>query len=254
MTSKRENKGRLIQLEGRNVVLEALRSGRTISRIIIDSRASRGDKIGEIRNLSRKKGIDIQTGDRNELKRLSLTGSHQGVIAFATPKENITLTGLLKEIRGEREPFLVVLGEVMYEQNLGAIIRTAECSGVDGIVVPKKRSAPLSATVSRISMGASEHVPVIREGITSALSILRREGVMLFGVEADGERDWFDQDLTGASAFVFGGEDKGLTDVIRQRCDTIISIPLFGEITSLNLSVSVGIILYEKVRQETLKK
>ena len=236
-------------LEGRNVVLEALRAKREIKKILIDGGATGKGKIDEILSLAKDGAVPVITKGRRELDDVSVTFSHQGVIAFAPKGEEITLTRLLKRLEGE-SPFLVVLGEVMYEQNLGAILRTSECAGVDGIIVPKRRSAPMSATVSRVSMGASEYVPVIREGAASALSVIRSEGIMVFGVDAKGDLPYFEADLTGASAFVFGGEDKGLSEMVRKKCDVVISIPLIGRISSLNVSVSVGIVLYEKVRQQ----
>ena len=142
----------------------------------------------------------------------------------------------------------------MYEQNLGAVLRSAEGAGVHGIIIPRRRSAPLSAAVSRISMGAVEYVPVIRESMTHALPVLKREGILLFGVEAGDEIPYYEADLRGSSAFVFGGEDKGLSETIRKKCDAIISIPLMGNISSLNVSVAVGIILFEKVRQEKMER
>ncbi len=243
------SKEALVTLEGRNVVLEALRAKRKIREIIIDEGAKGKGKIDEILSLAREGVVPVLTKSRRELDEVSVTLSHQGVIAFAPRGEEITLKELLKGLGGKR-PFLVVLGEVMYEQNLGAILRTSECAGVDGVIIPKRRSAPMSATVSRVSMGASEYVPVIREGAASALSVIRREGIMVFGVDAEADMPYFEADLTGTSAFVFGGEDKGLSEMVRKKCDVVISIPLLGRISSLNVSVSAGIVLYEKVRQE----
>ncbi len=253
-TSGAEGRGDV--LEGRNVVLEGLRSGRKIKKILIDVSALKGradGKIGEIIESANGRGIPLISTERAELDRISETGSHQGVIAEAAPRGETSLTSLLKGIRGKKEPFILLLGEVMYEQNLGAIIRTAEGAGVDAIVIPKRRTAPLSPTVARVSMGASEYVPLIRESTTSALSILKREGVMIFGVEADAELQYYEADLTGSTALVFGGEDKSLTSTVRERCDGIISIPLMGKIGSLNVGVSVGIVLFERVRQEGVR-
>jgi len=258
---KREKKkggggGNLNFLEGRNVVFEGLNSGRKIKKIFVDVgalKSGKDGKIAEITELASELKVAIIPTERGELDGISQTDSHQGVIAEAVPRAEISLTGLLKSIRGKKEPFILVLGEVMYEQNLGAIIRTAEGAGVNAIVIPRRRTAPLSPTVARVSMGASEYVPLIRESITSALSILRREGVMIFGVETGGDHQYYDVDMTGSTALVFGGEDRGLTTTIRDRCDEVVSIPLLGRIGSLNVGVSVGVVLFERLRQERLK-
>jgi 23S rRNA (guanosine2251-2'-O)-methyltransferase len=241
-----------VSLEGRNVVLEALRAGREISVIYVDEGVGPEGKIEEIAQRARAAHVPVRAVNRSELGRMSVTGSHQGVVALAAPKGEPTLKGLLASLSNKEAPTLVVLGEVMYEQNLGAILRTAEGAGTDGVIVPTRRGAPLSATVSRVSMGASEYVPVIRESPTSALAAIRRAGITIFGVEAEGDKSYFEADLVGPAAFVFGGEDKGLSTTIRDRCDAVLTIPLAGHITSLNVSVSVAIVLYERVRQEAL--
>lgn len=238
-----------VPLEGRNVVLEALRAGRQIKTLYIDEAIEVKGKIDELIALAAAAGITPAAVERQRLDRMSSTGSHQGVIALAAARPHMTLKELLTSLPGTKDVLIVVLGEVMYEQNVGAILRTADGAGVDGVVIPPRRSAPLSAAVSRISMGASEYIPVIHESPTSALSVMRREGIMLFGVEAEGDIRYFDADLTGPAAFVFGGEDKGLSETVRGKCDRILSIPLAGRITSLNVGMSVGIVLYERVRQ-----
>jgi 23S rRNA (guanosine2251-2'-O)-methyltransferase len=251
MRDRGRHEEQYVPLEGRNVVLEALRAGRRIKAIYIDDGIEVKGKIDEIIRLAAAEGIHPSAVGRERLDRISSTGSHQGVIAMAAPRPRMSLKELLVSLEGVKEPCIVVLGEVMYEQNVGAILRTADGAGVDGVIIPSRRSAPLSAAVSRISMGASEYIPVIHESPTSSLSLMRREGIMLFGVEAQGDLDYYDADLTGAAAFVFGGEDKGLSETIRNKCDRILSIPLAGRITSLNVGVSVAIGLYEKGRQES---
>ncbi len=251
MRDRAGHEKQFIPLEGRNVVLEALRAGREIRTLYIDEGMEVRGKIDEIVRLAGAGGITLAAVRREKLDRMSETGSHQGVIAFAASRPRVTLKELITSLSGVKDPLLVVLGEVMYEQNVGAILRTADGAGVDGVIIPPRRSAPLSAAVSRISMGASEYIPIIHESPTSALSLMRREGIMLFGVEAEGDIVYYNADLTGAAAFVFGGEDKGLSMTIRNKCDRILSIPLAGRITSLNIGISVGVVLYEKVRQES---
>ncbi|MBN2225533.1 MAG: 23S rRNA (guanosine(2251)-2'-O)-methyltransferase RlmB [Deltaproteobacteria bacterium] len=251
MRNRSGHEKQYIPLEGRNVVLEALRAGREIRVLYIDEGMEEKGKIDEIIRLAGTRGITLSAVRREKLDRMSETGSHQGVIAMAAARPRVTLKELLGSLPGVKDPLLVVLGEVMYEQNVGAILRTADGAGVDGVIIPSRRSAPLSAAVSRISMGASEYIPIIHESPTSALSLMRREGIMIFGVEAQGDIDYYNADLTGPAAFVFGGEDKGLSMTIRNKCDRVLSIPLAGRITSLNVGISVGIVLYEKVRQQS---
>jgi len=251
MRDRERHDNRYVTLEGRNVVLEALRAGRLVKTVYVDEGTEVKGKIDEIIRLAGEGGIIVSAIPRERLDRMSATGSHQGVVALAAPRPRMSLKELLSSLSGVKAPCIVVLGEVMYEQNVGAILRTADGAGVDGVVIPSRRSAPLSAAVSRISMGASEYIPVIHESPTSSLSLMRREGIMLFGVEAEGDIDYYDADLTGPVAFVFGGEDKGLSETIRNKCDQVLSIPLAGRITSLNVGVSVAIVLYEKVRQES---
>ncbi len=249
MKDKTSHDGRYVSLEGRNVVVEALRAGREIKTIYVDEGVFVKGKIDEIIRLAGRLSVPLSSVKREHLDQMSETGSHQGVIALARPQRRMSVKELLTSLSGRKDPLIVVLGEVMYEQNMGAILRTADCAGVDGVIIPPRRSAPLSAAVARISMGASEYIPVVHESPMSALSLMRRQGIMIFGVEAHGDRAYYHTDLTGAAAFVFGGEDKGLSETIREKCDIVVSIPLFGRITSLNVGVSVGILLFERARQ-----
>ena len=247
---KRPEEQPLVSLEGRNVVLEALGAGREIEEVFLDGGAEAAGKVRSIMELARKRGVTLTALDRRELDARSQTGSHQGVIALARPREDTSLKTLLETVDNTTDPVILVLGEVLYEQNLGAILRTCDGAGARGVVVPPRRSAPLSSVASRVSMGASEYIPVIRESPTSALAQLSRAGFHIIGVEADGECSHFEADLTGPAALVFGGEDKGLSETLRGKCDRVVSIPLLGRITSLNISVAVAVVLYEKVRQQ----
>jgi len=232
------------------VVLEALGSDREIEEVFLDGSAEATGKVRSIMELARKRGIPLTALDRRELDARSRTGSHQGVIALARPREDTSLKTLLETIDNTTDPAVLVLGEVLYEQNLGAILRTCDGAGARGVVVPPRRSAPLSSVASRVSMGASEYIPVIRESPTSALAQLSRAGFHIIGVETGGECSHFEADLTGPAALVYGGEDKGLSETLRSKCDRVVSIPLLGRISSLNISVAVAVVLYEKVRQQ----
>jgi 23S rRNA (guanosine2251-2'-O)-methyltransferase len=234
------------RLEGRNVVLEALvRKRRAVRTIWLDIGAKSDDKVSEILALG---GNRIQRVERHILDRMSLTGVHNGVIAEADdlPEPSI------RELLAIPEPFLVLIDEIQYEHNLGAVLRSSLGAGVDGVIIPTHRGKGLTPVVQRVSMGGAEAVPVVRAGISSALADIRRAGVRVVGADMDGVPPW-DIDLTGPVAFVLGGEDKGLTDPVRKRCDVIAGIPLAGGLQSLNVSVTAGVLLFERVRQMAKK-
>ncbi|MFN7145161.1 MAG: TrmH family RNA methyltransferase, partial [Myxococcota bacterium] len=230
------------RLEGRNVVVEALERGRRPVRTIwLDVGARPDDKVARILELAADR---VKRVERTVLDRMSLTGVHNGVIAEADPLPEPTVRELL-EIPA---PFLVLVDEIQYEHNLGAVLRSALGAGVDGVIIPTQRGKGLTPVVQRVSMGGAEAVPVVRAGISSALADIRRAGVTVIGADMDGVPPW-ELDLTGPVAFVLGGEDKGLTEPVRKRCDAIAGIPLAGGLQSLNVSVTAGVLLFERVRQ-----
>ncbi len=238
------------QLEGRNIVLEALeREVRPVVRIVLDERTKPHPKINKIVNLANKRGIPVYEAARDKLDLASITGVHNGVLAEAEPLPGWTITARLNDCleRGV-DPFFVLVDEVNYEHNLGAILRSAMGAGVHGVVIPTRRGKGLTAVVQRVAMGGAEAVPVIREGIPASLKVLRRAGVRIVGADMDGEALW-DVPMSGPLAIVLGGEDKGVTHTIRDRCDAIVSVPLAHGLDSLNVSVTAGILMYEKVRQ-----
>jgi len=237
-------------LEGRNPVLECLvRGRRKVRRILVDARARPTDKVLRILDLAREKGVPVSQVPRDELDRLCVSGVHNGVLAWADPFPDLSLSDRLDEIDGLREdPFLVLVDEPQYEQNVGAILRTAMGTGVHALVIPTARGKGLTPVVQRVAMGAAEAVPLIREGISSCLADLRRRAVRVVGADMDGIPPW-KADLRGPLALVLGGEDKGLTDPIRKRCDVIVGMPLANGLESFNLSVSAGMLMYERVRQ-----
>ncbi len=240
------------QLEGRNVVLAALTAGDRVRRVLVDDRAKPDGKLRAIRDAASRKGARFELVPRGRLKELSKTGVHNGVIAFADPLPHPTLKEVLDAADGAgRDPFVVLLDEVQYEHNLGAVLRSAAAAGADAVVVPTRRGAPAGAVVQRVAMGGAEEVPVVREGLNSALATLRRAAVRIVGAEADGDCPWFEADLGGRIAIVLGGEDRGLGPKVRQRCDQVVSIPLRegSVVTSLNVSVAAGLLIFERVRQ-----
>lgn len=240
------------QLEGRNVVIEALRRGRRrVTGIWLDERARPGGKVDELSELAARQGVPVHLVPRQKLDRRSETGAHNGVIAEAEPLVTHTTTSLLHElaVRGE-DPFLVLVDEVQYEHNLGAILRSALGAGVNGVIVPVVRGKGLSPVVQRVAMGGAEEVPLVREGLSSALAVLVRAGVRVVGCDMDGDPLWR-VPLTGPIALVLGGEDKGLTPTLRKRCDQVAAVPLHGGLDSLNVSVTAALFMFEKVRQES---
>ena len=239
------------QLEGRNVVFEALKRGRRrVIRVLIDDHARAGGKVDDILALAAAAGVPVIPTPRQELDRRSETGVHNGIIAEAHPLEVPTVAQLLDDLarRGEY-PFLALVDEVQYEHNLGAIMRSALGAGVHAVIVPVRRGKGLTPVVQRVAMGAAEEVPLIREGLLSAVATLRRAGVRLIGADMDGAPCW-ETRMDGPLAIVLGGEDKGLSPPLRDRCDAIVAVPLAGGLESLNVSVTAGVLLFEKVRQD----
>lgn len=243
-----------IQVEGRNPVLEMLRRGITIKTLFIDSHARLDKKMEEILVLARKKKVEIKKVERSTLNKMSATGVHMGMIAYAeTPRQPTKLKELVKECYSKnQDPFFLVFNEVVFQQNLGAIARTANAAGVHAIILPKKQENPLTPEVIRVSMGAALFTPIIRENVFNAFKFFKGEGIPIIGVDMKGGNLYSNVHLGGSVALVLGGEHKGLSDPEKKKCDEIVKIPMKGMISSLNVSVACGILLYEKVRQDLL--
>lgn len=241
------------QLEGRNVVWEALSRGRRrVHRIQLDERARLDPKLKRILAAADAQGVPVARVDREVLDRACVSGVHNGIMGWAEPLVATSVQGRLSELEREGvEPFFVLVDEANYEHNLGAILRSGLGAGVHALVIPTRRGAGVTPVVLRVSMGGGEVVPVIREGLSSALATLRRAGVRVIGADMDGEAPW-DTPMTGPLALVLGGEGKGLTDTLRGRCDAIVGVPLQGELESLNVSVTAAVLMFERVRQEAV--
>jgi len=238
------------QLEGRNVVHAALEASTRVREIWIDRQARPTPGLKRLEALARERGVRWVPCPRKDLDAICRTGVHNGVIAFADSLPQRSLKEVLDEAEAAGvEPVVVVLDEVQYEQNLGAILRTAAAVGATCIVTPTRRGASATSVVQRVAMGGAEQVPVVREGLNSALAQLRRRGLFLIGAEADGPRPYWEADFSGPLAIVLGGEDRGLGPKIRERCDVVVSIPLTpGVVRSLNVSVAAGLLLFERAR------
>lgn len=233
-------------IAGRNPVLEALRAGRTINKIMI-AHGSKTTGIQEIIELAKEKRVPIQKVERKHLDKITAGAIHQGVVATAAAKEYADLDELLN---GDTDPFLVLLDELHDPHNLGAIIRTADAAGVQGIIIPKRRSAQLTTTVAKASAGAVEHMPVARvTNLVQTIKKLQQQGIWVVGADMDGDTVHWDSKLDGPLALVIGGEGKGLGRLVKESCDALVRLPMVGRINSLNASVAAGILIYEVVRQ-----
>ena len=243
-------------VEGRNPVIEALRGGRAIKRILLANGVGNSSAIDEIFRLTRERGMTVERVERREVERHSITGKSQGVVALAGPKGYVGLKRLIEigHERGEAN-LLVVLDGIQDPHNLGAIIRTAEAAGVHGVVVPERRSAGLSAGVARASAGAVEHIAVARvPNLTNVLSRLSKQGVWTVGVDPKGTMDFTEVDYRQPTALVIGAEGKGLSRLVKERCDALARIPMRGRVASLNASVSAALVIYEAMRHRRKKK
>ena len=237
-------------IEGRNAVIEALRAGENIDKIFIQ-KGETDKTLGHIASKARAAGIVVVDADKRKLDGMSRTHAHQGVIALAAMREYVSVEDILEKAaeKGEK-PLIVICDEISDPHNLGAIIRTAECAGAHGIVIPKRRSAGLTAVVAKTSAGAVAHMPVARvANIPSLIKDLKKQGVWVFGTAAKGTTNLYESDLKGAAAIVIGSEGDGMTRLAEENCDFLVSIPMKGKLNSLNASAAAAILLYEAVRQ-----
>ena len=237
-------------IEGRNAVIEALRTEASIDKIFIQK--GEVDKtLGHIASKARAAGIVVVEADRRKLDGMSRTHAHQGVIALAAVREYVSVDDILADAAAKNEPpLIVVCDEISDPHNLGAIIRTAYCAGAHGVVIPKRRSAGLTSVVAKTSAGAVSHMKVARvPNIPSLLKDLKKQGVWVFGTAVNGTTGLYDVDLKGAAAIVIGSEGDGMTRLAAENCDFLVSIPMKGDLNSLNASASAAILLYEAVRQ-----
>ena len=237
-------------IEGRNAVIEALRAGTNIDKIFI-MKGEVDSALGHIASTARKQGIVVADADKNKLDKMRRTHAHQGVIAVASVREYVSVEDILQIARDKGEqPLIVVCDELSDPHNLGAVIRTAECAGAHGVVIPKRRSAGLTAVVAKTSAGAVSHLPVARvANLPSLLKDLKKEGLWIFGTAADGTTSLYDADLKGPAVIVIGSEGDGMGRLVTENCDFLVSIPMKGKINSLNASAAAAILLYEAVRQ-----
>ena len=238
------------QLEGRNALQEALKSGRTVDKVFIAA----GDVDRSLQRLAaqaKEAGAVVVPVDRRKLDAMSFTHAHQGVIALAAAHVYYTIDDILEEAasRGET-PLIVICDELSDPHNLGAILRSAECAGAHGVIIPKRRSVGLTATVAKASAGAVEYMKVSRvTNISAAIAELKKKGVWVFGTAAEGSIPMYQANLTVPAALVIGNEGVGMSQLVRKNCDVMVNIPMKGRISSLNASAAASILLYEALRQ-----
>jgi len=248
----REERGEGV-IEGRNAIIEALRAGIVIDKVFV-AKGETDAALRHVASLAREAGATVVDADRRKLDSMSMTRAHQGVIAMAACAKYVTISEMLELARQKaEEPLIVLCDEISDPHNLGAIIRTCEASGAHGVIIPKRRSAGLSATVAKASSGAVYHAAVARvANISAAITELKKAGVWVFGASADGGTPLWQADFKGPTAIVIGAEGAGISRLVGENCDFRVSIPMFGKIKSLNASVSAAVLMYEAVRQRRM--
>lgn len=237
-------------IEGRNPVVEAIKSGRDFDRICFAS----GDKtLQRIINMAKDRRIPIDFVDRSRLDSISETKAHQGVVGFAAAHNFATVEDILEKAKDKNEPpFIVILDGLSDPHNLGSILRTANAAGVHGVIIPKRRSVGLNSTVAKTSAGAIEYTLVARvSNIAQTIDNLKKNGVWVYGTAFEGASVYNKTDLKGSIALVIGNEGEGISRIVLEKCDGLVKIPMMGEIQSLNASVAAGILLYEILNQRT---
>lgn len=242
------------QIEGRNAVLELLESGKDINKIFVE----KGEKHGSIHKIiamAKERRIIIVEKEKRQMQEMAQNQNYQGVIAIVPPFEYCEIEDILEEAEKRNEdPFVLILDGIEDPHNLGSIIRTAETSGVHGIIIPKRRAAAVNSTVAKTSAGAVEYMKIARvTNISDAIDKLKRAGLWICGTDINTEKYYYNQDLTGPIGIVIGNEGSGMSEKVRKNCDFLVKIPMKGKVTSLNASVSTGIVIYEALKQRLNK-
>ena len=237
-------------LEGRNPIREAIKAGRHIERLLV----AQGEIQGSVKDIvydAKANGAIIQEVERTRLDRISITGAHQGIIAYVAVKEYVSIEDILDYAKEKGEdPFIVILDGICDPQNLGAIIRTSECAGVHGVIIPQRRASGLTPVVAKCSAGAIEYMRVARvTNISQVIEKLKKEGVWVYGASMEG-KNYSRVNMTGPCAIVIGNEGEGLSQLVKRSCDCLVSLPQLGKIDSLNASVAAGILIYDCLRQK----
>ena len=238
------------QVEGRNAVIELLESGRDINKIFVSSGEKNGS-INKILAMAKEKRVIVAEVNKNKLEEMAVSDNHQGVIAIVPPFEYCDIDDILDCAKSRNEdPFILILDGIEDPHNLGSIIRTAETAGVHGIIIPKHRAACVNSTVNKVSAGAVQHMKIARvTNISDSINELKEKGLWICGTDILATKYYYEQDYKGAIGIVIGNEGKGMSDKVKKNCDFLVKIPMKGKVTSLNASVSTGIVIYEAVKQ-----
>lgn len=241
------------QIIGRNPVMEALRSGRPVHKLLVSQGASKGSVL-EILGVARDRRIQVEEVTRQHLDKLTGSANHQGVVALAAAREYAEVEDILRSARERGEdPFIVILDEIEDPRNLGAILRTAEAAGVHGVIIPKRRAVGLTPAVAKASAGAVEYVPVARvTNLVQAIAELKEAGCWIAGSDGAADQLVWEADLKGPLGIVIGSEGKGIGRLLREKCDFLVKFPMRGRIGSLNASVAAALVCYEVVRQRAV--
>ncbi len=239
---------------GRNPVMEVLRSGRTVDKILV-AKGEREGSLLKIVAMAKERGIPVMDAERSRIETLSGGAGHQGVLAFVTPFTYSTVEEILTLAEERSEPpCLILLDGVTDPHNVGAILRTACCCGVHGVILPKHNSCGMTPTLIKSAAGATEYMKVARvTNMTDTIEELKKHNIWIYGTDGSAAADIYHTDLTGACAFVLGDEGKGISRLVREHCDFLVKIPMKGPLNSLNVSVAGAVILYESLRQRGLK-
>ncbi len=238
------------QVEGRNAVIELLESGKDINKIFI-TKGERHGSINKIISLAKENKVVIVEKEKRKMEEMAQTENYQGVIAMVPPYEYCEVEDILNKAKERKEePFILILDGIEDPHNLGSIIRTAETAGVHGIIIPKRRAATVNSTVNKVSAGAVQHMKIARvTNISDTIEMLKKQGLWICGTDINTKTYYYDQDLTGAIGIVIGNEGNGISQKVKKNCDFLVKIPMKGKVTSLNASVSTGIVIYEAVKQ-----
>lgn len=238
------------QVEGRNAVLELLESGKDINKIFI-TKGERHGSINKIISMAKENKVILVEKEKRQMEEIAQTQNYQGVIALVPPFEYCEIEDILQEAKQKgEEPFVLILDGIEDPHNLGSIIRTAETAGVHGVIIPKRRAATVNSTVNKVSAGAVQHMKIARvTNISDTIELLKKEGLWICGTDINTKTYYYDQDLTGAIGIVIGNEGNGISQKVKKNCDFLVKIPMKGKVTSLNASVSTGIVIYEAVKQ-----
>lgn len=238
------------QIEGRNSVLELLETGKDINKIFIEKGEKHGS-INKIIGIAKDRRIVIVEVDRKKLNQIAQTDNHQGVIAIVPPFDYCEVDDILAEAKRRNEPsFILILDGIEDPHNLGAIIRTAETAGVHGIIIPKRRACSVNSTVYKVASGAVEYMKIARvNNLNDAIKYLKEKDIWVYGTAIEAEKYYYEENLRGPIAIIIGNEGEGMSRLVRENCDMLLKIQMRGHITSLNASVSAGIVMYEAVKQ-----